>query len=182
MKFADLVKTRQSDRAYKNTPVEYEKLTYILECARMAPSACNAQPWHFLVVDKPALCAKLAKAASSQLLQMNHFAAQAPVFIALVEESPNFTSKAGGWIKKKHFPLIDIGIVASHICLAAADVGLGSCMLGWFDEQAVKQVLNIPDKKRVPLLITLGYSASRQREKIRKPINKIHSQNQYPTL
>jgi len=75
--------------------------------------------------------------------------------------------------------LIDIGIIAEHICLAAASEGLGSCMIGWFDESKVKKILNIPSSKRVLLIITLGYAAKETRTKIRKPIDKIISFNSY---
>ena len=74
---------------------------------------------------------------------------------------------------------MDIGIIASHICLASANEGLGSCMIGWFDEAKVKKLLNVSASKRVQLIITLGYPASKTRLKIRKPINKIVSFNGY---
>ena len=80
---------------------------------------------------------------------------------------------------RKHFPLIDIGIAAEHICLQAAAEGLGTCMLGWFDETKVKKLLNIPKSKRVPLIITLGYPASETREKRRKNLDNITSYNNY---
>jgi len=82
-------------------------------------------------------------------------------------------------VKRKQFPLIDIGIIAGHICLAAASVGLGSCMVGWFDEGKVKKILSVPSSKRVQLIITLGYPALKTRPKIRKPIDKIVSYNGY---
>ena len=82
-------------------------------------------------------------------------------------------------IKNKQFPLIDIGIAAEHVCLQAAAEGLGSCMLGWFDEPKVKRLLNIPKSKRVPLIITIGYPASETREKRRKDKENILSYNTY---
>jgi len=74
----DLIKSRQSDRKYSEKPVEKDKLNRILEAGRMAPSACNAQPWKFIVVDNPELLGKLAEAASAKLLGMNMFVSQAP--------------------------------------------------------------------------------------------------------
>lgn len=179
MDFKSLVLSRQSDRGYLDQPVEKDKLANILECARMAPSACNAQPWHIIVVDDPEIKNKVADATSEKLLGMNHFTKQAPIHLVIIEESANFTSNFGSWIKRKHFPLIDIGIVAEHICLAAASEGLGSCMVGWFDESKVKKILDIPSSKRVLLIITLGYPAKETRTKIRKPIEKIVSYNSY---
>ena len=131
--FLQLVLSRQSDRAYdKERPVETEKLERILEAGRLAPSACNAQPWKFVVITDRELAVKIGKAAAG--LGMNKFAKDAPVHILVVEESANITSMLGGKVKDKHFPLIDIGIAAAHITLAAESEGLGSCMIGWFDE------------------------------------------------
>ena len=116
----ELIAHRQSDRQYDpNRPVEPEKVARIVEAARLAPSACNAQPWHFIVVDEPELRNQVADAVASRLLGMNHFTKQAPVHILVVEERPNFTAGIGGIIKDKQFPLLDIGIAAAHITLAA---------------------------------------------------------------
>lgn len=88
---------------------------------------------------------------------MNTFVAQAPVIVAIVAERPNITSQIGSVLKKKPFYLIDIGITAEHFCLQAAELGLGTCMLGWFDEKRVRTLLEIPRGRRPVLLITLGY-------------------------
>ena len=178
--FLYLVCQRQSDRAYdSNRSIEKEKLDRIMEAARMSPSACNAQPWHFIVVDEPELKNKIADATSAKALGMNHFTKQAPVHIVIVEESANISSMIGGFVKQKHFPHIDLGIVAAHISLAAADESLGSCMIGWFDEKKVKNLLDIPRSKKVLLIITLGYSSQETREKKRKSIDEVVSYNRY---
>ena len=110
MDFLQLVQARQSDRSYdKERPVEPEKLERILEAARLAPSACNAQPWKFVVITDKELAQKAGKAAAG--LGMNKFAKDAPVHILVVEESANITSLLGGKLKGKHFPLIDTFIV-----------------------------------------------------------------------
>ncbi len=175
----ELINKRQSDRAYLSNPIEKEKLNRILEAGRLAPSACNAQPWKFIIVDQQGLKNKIADCTSSKILGMNHFTKQAPIHIVIVEEKANFTSNAGSLIKNKQFPLIDIGITAEHICLQATAEGLGTCMLGWFDEAKVKKLLNIPKSKRVPLIITLGYPANETREKRRKDLDNITSYNSY---
>ena len=178
MDFLELVKARQSDRAYdKNRPVEPEKLERILEAARLAPSACNAQPWKFVVVTDPELAIKVGKASAG--LGMNKFAKDAPVHILIVEESMNVTSLLGSKIKDKYFPLVDIGIAASHICLAAESEGLGSCILGWFDEKGIKELVGIPQKKRLLLDITIGYSLKPKKPKVRKPKEKVVVYNKY---
>lgn len=176
--FLRLVLSRQSDRAYdKKRKVESEKLNRILDVARLAPSACNAQPWKFVVITDEELIRKAGKAVSG--MGMNKFAKDAPVHILVVEESANITSLLGGKVKDKHFPLIDIGIVASHIVLAAESEGLGSCILGWFDEKELKQLAGIPASKRLLLDIVIGYSTKEKRKKIRKPKEKVISYNSY---
>ena len=175
----ELIRKRQSDRKYTGQAVEKEKLERILEAGRLAPSACNAQPWKFIVVDDSKLLSQLSEAASGNLPGMNSFAAQAPVQIVVIREKPNLLSKIGSTIKDKDYSLIDIGIAAAQICLQAAAEGLGSCMLGWFDEKKVKKILGIPASKRVELIITIGYPAGPTREKKRKPPEEVISYNRY---
>jgi len=175
----ELIVSRQSDRKYSDKPVEKEKLDRIIEAGRMAPSACNAQPWKFIVVNEPDLLLKIAEATSAKLIGMNSFVGQAPLMIVVVREQPNFTSKVGGTIKNKDYSLIDIGIASENICLQAEAEGLGSCMIGWFDERMLRKILGIPKSKRVELIITLGYSLSEQREKRRKPSEVTVSYNKY---
>ena len=175
----DLINSRQSDRKYSDKPVEKEKLERIIEAGRMAPSACNAQPWKFIVVTDPELVLKIADAASAKLIGMNSFVAQAPAILVIVREKPNMSSKVGATIKNKDYSLIDIGIATENICLQAKAEQLGSCIIGWFDERQIKKLLKIPKSKRVELIITLGYSLSEQREKKRKPSEEIVSYNRY---
>jgi nitroreductase len=175
----ELIAGRQSDRKYLDIPVEREKIERILEAGRISPSACNAQPWKFIVVDKAELKTKIAKAAAAKLIGMNVFINQAAMLIVIVREKPNFSSKVGATIKNKDYSRIDIGIAAENICLQAEAEGLGSCMVGWFDEPLLKKLLSIPGSKRVELIITIGYSRSEQREKKRKPVNEVVSYNKY---
>jgi Nitroreductase len=176
--FLELVASRQSDRIYDtNKEVEPEKLERILEAARLAPSACNAQPWKFVVITDKELAIKVGKATAG--LGMNKFAKDAPVHILVIEEAANITSLLGGKVKNKHFPLIDLGIVTAHISLAAESEGLGSCILGWFDEKEIKKLTGIPIGKRLLLDIVIGYPAKDKRKKIRKPSEKVISYNKY---
>lgn len=180
MDFLEFVSSRQSDRAFDSErPVEKEKIERILEAARLAPSACNAQPWHFIVVDEPELKNKVADATSARVLGMNHFTKQAPVHILLVEEKVNLSSGIGGLVKQKDYAQMDLGIAAAHIALAAHAEGLGSCILGWFNEPKMRELLNIPKSKRVWLDIALGYSTQPVRPKKRKSIDDVVSYNGY---
>ena len=176
--FYQIIRKRQSDRSFDpDKEVESEKIQRIIEAAHIAPSACNSQPWHFIVVDEAEKCRMVSEALAS--MGMNKFAAEAPVHIIIVEETPNFSARLGGWIKNKHFPHIDCGIAAAHITLAATAEGLGSCILGWFDEKKIKKILNIPSGKRVLMDIIIGYSTQPYMDKTRKPVNEIMSKNKY---
>ncbi|NCC09810.1 MAG: NAD(P)H nitroreductase [Bacteroidia bacterium] len=176
--FLQLVLSRQSDRVFdKNRLVELEKIERLVEAARLAPSACNAQPWRFVVVTDPELVEQIGQAAAS--FGMNKFAKDAPLHILIVEESANFTSFIGGKVKEKHFPLIDIGIAAAHLTLAAESEGLGSCILGWFDEKRIKQLVGIPASKRLILDILIGYPLKEKRKKSRKAKEKVVTFNRY---
>ena len=174
-----LIISRQSDRKYSDRQVEEEKLGRIMEAGRMAPSACNAQPWKFIVVTESGLIAKIAEAASAKLIGMNVFVGQAKAIIVVVREKPNLSSKVGATIKNKDYSLIDLGIATENICIQAKAEGIGSCIIGWFDEGEIRKLLSIPKSKRVELLITLGYSLSEQREKRRKPTDEVVSYNKY---
>jgi nitroreductase len=178
--FLDMVKTRQSTRAYDSRPVESEKIGRCLEAARLSPSACNAQPWKFIVVDEPAIRNELADAIHDRVLAMNHFTKQAPVHVVVIREKANLTSNIGQVVKDIEYPLMDIGITAIHFCLQAVEEGLGTCMIGWFNQKKVKKVLSIPKSKRVELIITVGYPSTHEiRPKKRKLAEEIVSYNSY---
>jgi len=180
MSFLNLANKRYSVRNYKTTPVPQEKVIQCIEAARLAPSACNSQPWKFIIADEPELVNELAKAAFEGLLDFNHFAFKAPVLVLIVSERENLSAKFGSIVKKKNFSLMDTGIAAEHFCLQAAEEGLGTCIIGWFNEKKVKKILSIPKLKRVELVITVGFSAD---EKIplkkRKSMDEILSCNKY---
>jgi len=180
MKFLDLVKTRQSVRRYLSKEVEREKIERCLKAARLAPSASNSQPWSFIVVDDPKLKEAVARRTFDKIISFNRFSLQAPILIILISERSGFLNKVAEAIKDKQFSLIDIGITAEHFCLQATEEGLGTCILGWFNEKGVKKLLNIPQSKRVELIITMGYPESNQiRPKKRRPIDQIRIYNSY---
>ena len=110
---------------------------------------------------------------------MNTFVDQPPVIIVIVREGTNMTSSVGGTVKAKDYSHIDIGIAAENICLQAEAEGLGSCIIGWFDEKLLRKTLGIPRTKRVELIITIGYSEAEQRTKKRKPKEDVVRYNKY---
>ena len=181
MTFLELAKKRQSDRKYTDKPVEEDKLMRCIEAARIAPSASNSQPWTFVVADDPETVKQLGKAAHGPLGSFNTFADKVPIIVTIVLEKPKKLTELGSRVKNKEWPLIDIGITAEHFCLQAAEEGLGTCMLGWYDEKKVKKTLNIPKDKSVALLITVGHTPEgyKHRKKLRKSLGEIVRRNSY---
>ena len=177
MTLSELIKIRQSDRQYSDKPVEKEKIVQCLEAARLAPSACNSQPWKYVVVDDPKLKNQIADHSYS--LGMNKFTFESPVIVAVALEKMKLTASVGSVLKNKEYSLIDIGISVSQFCLQAAELGLGTCIIGWFNESKVKELLQVPKSRRVPLLVSLGYSKARKRNKTRKPLEEVCSWNKY---
>jgi nitroreductase len=178
--FLSLVKMRQSVRGYLPRQVEKDKISRCLEAARLAPSACNAQPWTFIVVDDTGIKNRLADLTADRWLPLNHWTKQAPVHVVLVIEAANLISRLGARVKQRDFAWMDVAIAAEHFCLQAVTEGLGTCMLGWFKEVKVRALLNIPERKRIGLIITLGYPAdSKIRPKIRKAHAAVVRWNQY---
>ena len=181
MDFEQLVTIRQSVRSYSDKPVEQEKLRLLVEAVRLAPSACNSQPWKIILIDEPALRDAVARATISPAIPMNRWVPEAPVIAVLTVEKPKTIAQIGGWMREREYPLYDIGIAAEHFCLQAADLGLGTCMVGWFNERTIKKLLGIPRNRRVGLLITLGYPPEGYplRPKARKEVQEMCSWNRY---
>lgn len=181
MDFARLIRERQSVRSYTDVPVEREKLDLLVEAVRLAPSASNAQPWKVIMVDEPELRRGIAQATFSQAISFNRFAPQAPVIAVLTIERTRAITQIGGWLKDREYPLIDIGIAAGQLCLQAAELGLGTCMIGWFNEKKIKQILRIPRGIRIGLLITIGYAPEGYaiRPKVRKDPGQMAAFNSY---
>lgn len=181
MNFLELLSTRQSVRKYQDRPVEDTKIAQLIEAVRLSPSASNSQPWKIIIVNDPAVKDAVARATFSRIVSFNKFVPQAPVIAVITIEKPKVITQIGARLKDREFPLIDIGIAAEHFCLQAAELGLGTCMLGWFDEVAIKTLLHIPPQTRIGLLITLGYAEEGYplRKKIRKDSSEMCSFNRY---
>ena len=170
--FFKLVNQRESCRDFNDKPVSKEQLIRCIETARLAPSATNSQPWHFVVVNNKAT--SLAVAKLTQGMGMNKFTDAAPSFIIVCEEKVNMTSKVGGMIKDQPFSSIDIGIATAHLCYAATEQALSSCILGWFDEKKIIQLLALPKNKRIRLVIAVGHATENPLgKKIRKSLDNI---------
>ena len=168
MDFLEIAKTRQSCRQYDpSRAVEREKLDSILEAARLSPSACNGQPY-FITVCQGETAKRVAKA--TQGMGMNKFATNAPVMIVLSEMPYVATAALGAKVKKNDYRSIDIGIVAAYITAEATAQGLGTCILGWLNDEEIRAICGVDGAVR--LVITVGYpkEGDTLRAKKRKPI------------
>ena len=171
MNFTEIATTRQSCRKYDaERPVEREKLDAVLEAGRLAPSACNGQPYHLTVCHGDA-AKKVAACVTG--MGMNKFAADAPVLIVISEEAYVASAALGAKIKKNDYRSIDIGIVAAYLTAEAAAQGLATCILGWFDDEKIREICALDQPVR--LVITLGYAQPDDalREKKRKSSDEL---------
>ena len=171
---SDLIARRRSCRSYAAAPVPRELIDSCLEAARLAPSACNSQPWTFVVVDRDPIRSQLARAAFSGAHSQNAFCLEAPVLLAVITERERYAARMGSHLRGEQYAMIDIGIAGEHLNLRAAELGLGCCWLGRFDQQAVKEVLGLPQETRIDIMFSLGYpKEDRPREKRRRPLDQI---------
>ena len=174
MDFSEIVHKRQSCRSCDSArDVEPEKVTAILEAARLAPSACNGQPYHFTVCRGETALA-VAKATAG--LGLNKFAVQAPVMI-VVSEQPYVKSAAmGAKLKNNDYRSIDIGIATAYLTARATELGLSTCILGWLDDAKIRELCDLDQPVR--LVITLGYAKEddKLRQKKRKELSELVSE------
>ena len=173
MNFFEIAMKRQSCRSYDPArAVEDEKLNAILEVARLAPSACNGQPYHVTVCKGEAANA-VAKA--TQGVGINKFAPDAPLLLVISEKSYVATAALGARVKKNDYRSIDIGILTAYITAEATAQGLGTCILGWLDDKKIRRICGL--EAPVRLVITLGYAKEGYplREKRRKSLEELVS-------
>ena len=172
MNFLEIANTRQSCRSYDETrAVEPEKLNAVLEAARLAPSACNGQPYHFTVCRSQA--ARDAALLTRGMGGMNKFAVQAPILIVISEKPYVKSAALGAKVKNNDYRSMDIGIAAAYLTAEAAAQGLGTCILGWFDDEKLRALCGLEEPIR--LVITLGYPnpGDTLRPKKRKDLSEL---------
>ncbi|MHB8278662.1 MAG: nitroreductase family protein [Candidatus Humimicrobiaceae bacterium] len=169
--FMEIIEKRKSIRSYKNISVEKEKLDYVIEAFRKAPSAKNLQPWKLVIVTDKDIIKNLVVACRNQT-----FIGEAPIVIVACAKEEEAYGTMGGYLNS--FP-VDIGISFEHIMLAAAEQGLGTCWIGAFSEKAVKDIIGVPENVKVVALTPLGYPDEQGRVRNRKPVEEIVSYNRY---
>jgi nitroreductase len=169
MDVMEAIKERRSVRAYQDRPVPEEKLKAILEAARLAPSAANRQEWKFIVVQDKEKRLSIMKAAGGQ-----KFVGEAPVVIAAVSLNPGYVMRCG----VPAHP-VDLAIAVDHMTLKAVEEGLGTCWIGHFEQEKVKEILNVPKEYKVVVLLTLGYPADSPSPKRRKSLEELISYERF---
>ena len=182
MELEQVISTRRSVRKYQNKPVEREKINACLEAARLAPSACNSQPWEFIVIDDPQVKADFCREVFSGAYKMSAWVEDAPVLVAAVSDKGSFISRMGGFLRRTEFYLVDHGIACEHLVLRAWDLGLGTCWIGWVNSEKAGKFFNLPAGKRIEHLITLGYPAPealQSKPHARKPFDEMVHYNEY---
>jgi nitroreductase len=176
--FQKLVRGRRSIRRFLETPVERDKVLACLEAARRAPSAHNAQPWRFLVVDDPDVKSGLAAAAFSGIFSGSKFAARAPVIIVMLVKLDLVANRLGSRLQGVPYHFVDVGIAGEHIALQSEELGLATCWMGWFHVRKLRKYLDIPKKYKIVAMMPLGYAEKRPtREPPRRTLREIVSFN-----
>lgn len=164
MDFLEIAKNRQSCRNFDGTKsVEPEKLDAIIKAAILAPSACNSQPYHFTVC-KGEKAKQVVHAVTR--LGANKFAKDVPVFIVISEDAYSPAAATGAKVKKNDFRSIDIGIATAYITAEATAQGLGSCILGWLEDEELRQICGVNNAVR--LVIAIGYAAADDTLRVKK--------------
>ena len=181
MDWKDLLKKRESCRVYQDQPVSRTMLDELVEAALQSPSGCNAQPWRFLVVDDPQAKERLVEALDDDGLTGCPWGDTVPAFIVISELKATLKPKVAERYDSQKFAQMDIGMAAMTICYAAADMGLGSGMIGTFHEKKLREALGIPDEAKPRLIITLGYDGVGHppRAKIRKTFAEACGHNHW---
>lgn len=170
---------RYSCRRYTDQKVDIELIDKIIDAARRAPSACNSQPWHFVAVTDPEKVEKIAKATQKGGIGINKFADKVPAFIVIVRENPSVLNRVAKLVSAHDYVPNDIGIASVTMTYAATALGLGSCIMGWFDDKKVCEILNIPKGREPKLIISLGYPDGEGRNPNKRDLDDVRSYNTY---
>ncbi len=166
-----LMKTRQSCRSFEQKPLEAEKIVACINAANLAPSACNTQPYHFYIAHAPEAVAVAAEFCKGE--KVNTWVDQAAAFVLITKEHAEIPFSINPTAKRE-FREYDIGLAVENFCLAATEMGVGTCILGVYNEEKLKEKFRIPTHKQIALIIAMGYPANAEiREKKRKPLEEL---------
>ena len=176
MSVAEVIARRVSCRAYKPDPVPQAHVLQILEAARLAPSACNQQPWRFAVVRDPELRRRIVQEGFLPGFKMD-WAIAAPVHVIVGMERNLTTHRLAASVSGVNYPWVDIGIAGEHLVLAATELGLGTCWIGWIRPRVIARLVDWPRSVKPGVVITVGYPCEGETGKLpalrRKPLDGI---------
>jgi len=173
--FLELVKHRTSCRSYRPEPVADCALEQMIEAARLAPSACNRQPWRFAVVTDPAVRLRLINEAFLPGIPMR-WAENAGAVIALGMKRSPLTHQIANRISGVDYPLLDVGIAGEHLVLQAEELGFGTCWIGWINPKKARRIIGWPRSIEVVSLITVGVPDGDRRTRPRLSADEITTQ------
>ncbi|QSH41497.1 nitroreductase family protein [Lentisphaerota bacterium ZTH] len=176
LKMLELSKQRVSCRNYLDKPVPDEILKNCLEAAHWAPSACNKQPWRFVIVKDDLLRQKICTEGFLPGIPMP-WAVKAPVIVVLCAKINPVTHWLAPMVSGINYHYLDLGIAGEHFVLAAEEQGIGSCWIGWFKAKYIKKILKLPSNLKPVSLITLGYSADLPLPSRRLPLDELFREN-----
>jgi len=167
MDVLEAIATRRSIRKYLDVPVEWDKVGQVLEAGRLAPSAGNIQEWRFIVVTEHSLRKQVAESALGQ-----NWVETAPVHIVVVAITEKVRTHYG-MRGERLYAIQDCAACATHMILAAHELGLGSCWIGAFDEAKIQRILKLPDDVRPQMILTIGYADEKPHMPPRYPIDNL---------
>jgi nitroreductase len=175
------IRERRSVRRFKPDPVPKAVVSRCIAAARLAPSAENTQPWHFIVVDDPIQRDALAKKAFRGIYRVGRFLAAAPLYVVLLGKPAPVAHRLGSAFQGLDLFGLDLGIAGEHFVLQATEEGLGTCWIGWFDVKAVRSLLGVPKRTwRVAALFAVGYPADKTKQKQkRRSLGSLISWNRF---
>lgn len=181
MDFEKLQLARESCRVYSDRPVSREILTHLVDVARLSPSACNSQPWRYIVVDEPEAREKLVGALQDGPLNGCPWGKNVPTFLMLCEDVAHYKPGVSEHYGEQHFAQMDIGMTVMGICYEAAAMGLGTCIIGTMNQEKLHEAFDIPAERPVRLLVAVGYpkNAGQPRRKDRKALEEIIGYNRW---
>lgn len=172
MTFMELINKRTSCRKFESAPVPKELILECLEAARLSPSYHNIQPWDFIVIDDPEKKSQVADILADPESKINRFTHDAALFVAVTTEVlpiPGFEDK-----RTYTYSEFDCALATYSFCLAATEKGLGTCMIGWYDQDKLKECLAVSGKKSVPIIVAVGYPVYKEpRPKVRRPLDQM---------
>lgn len=171
--FDEILKKRRSVRSFDSRPVNRDDVIAICEAARSAPSACNSQTWRFVAITDKETIQRICKEAMRPVIP-NKWLGQAPLIIVGCSKLDIISNRIGTKVTGIEYYQIDLGIAMEHMVLKATDLGLGTCWIGWFNENRIKEVLNIPKEIKVSAMLAVGYPADEPpKKRSRKALGKI---------